>query len=527
MSLSPAAAKKKKSRFQPKPAVAPQPAPSTPAAGATWPESLVAYVEKSLSTCPPAKKPQTEAYLKRRIEGAIAAGRLFSINWASEPLAYIAAEYEAQQLAKPRQQQQQHEAKAKFEAAVRAAAAIKPSATAAAAAASVPTRKDEFGRDVPISLSESVSRKRRDPPESEEYVPLDGRQSKKARKAAARAAKAAAKAAKPKVKAKGGVAAMALAVDEFRKGQRAQRFGLNDDGVVSRRNRMAGVAGMDDGDDMDFDVSGVSIVGTSESLEKPYLRLTSAPDPSTVRPERVLRKALERLRQKWAQGAADYAYICEQFKSMRQDMTVQRIKNRFTVDVYETHARIALQVRDLSEYNQCQTQLKHLYRDDASVCENANEFTAYRILYALATANQASIMHMLKTELPPALRANPLIAFALNIRAAVAADNYHRFFALCADPPLQVSLLDMLIDRMRFRALEMIARAYRPMQLDISFLQSTLSLEDTAATVRYIRSCNGKVSADGKLFITSESEVQKPAPGSSVSTHVVHAVDVD
>uniref|UniRef100_A0AC34GKH6 SAC3/GANP/THP3 conserved domain-containing protein n=1 Tax=Panagrolaimus sp. ES5 TaxID=591445 RepID=A0AC34GKH6_9BILA len=125
------------------------------------------------------------------------------------------------------------------------------------------------------------------------------------------------------------------------------------------------------------------IVGTCYEQEKKFFRLTKKPDASEIRPPAVLRKHFNHL-QTIAKKPEKYKYVCDQLRAIRQDLTVQKIRDEFTVAVYEFHARLTLENKDLCEFNQCQTQLRHLY-DDLPGCKNESEFTAYRLLYYILT----------------------------------------------------------------------------------------------------------------------------------------------
>ena len=213
-----------------------------------------------------------------------------------------------------------------------------------------------------------------------------------------------------------------------------------------------------------------TVVGTSTKLEKPYLRLTSAPDPKTVRPLATLRRTLALLTEKWA-SERNYDYMCDQLKSVRQDLTVQRIANEFTVRVYEMHARLALDMGDLGEYNQCQSQLRVLYAYDLP--GSRLEFLAYRILYLLHTRQQRDV-HTLMAELSDEAQADVAVRHALDVRAAMRCGNYHRFFELYAHAPNRnACLMRHFVDRERVQALAILARAFRP-ACALPFLTSEL-----------------------------------------------------
>ena len=208
-------------------------------------------------------------------------------------------------------------------------------------------------------------------------------------------------------------------------------------------------------DDSPAPVSTGPLVGTCQKLEKNYFRLTAPPAPDTVRPLPVLEQALDLVRKKWKKEH-NYGYACDQLKSLRQDLTVQHIKNDFTVKVYEAHARIALEMADLGEYNQCQTQLRALYK--LNLGGNPEEFVAYRILYFIYTCNRTDMNDVL-ADLTPADKQRPGVQHALQVRSALASGNYHKFFRLYDEAPFMGPyLLDMFVQRERLSAMAAICK---------------------------------------------------------------------
>ncbi|KAF4632217.1 hypothetical protein G7Y89_g5914 [Cudoniella acicularis] len=247
------------------------------------------------------------------------------------------------------------------------------------------------------------------------------------------------------------------------------------------------------------------VVGTCQVLEKQYFRLTAPPIPSQVRPEHILRQTLDLLKKKWKKDG-NYAYICDQFKSMRQDLTVQRIKNEFTVTVYEIHARIALEKQDLGEYNQCQTQLRSLYMQKLG--GNPVEFKAYRILYFIYSTNRTALNDVL-ADLTTAEKEEKAIKHALDVRSALALGNYHRFFRLYLDTPnMGAYLMDMFVVRERLAALANMCKAYKP-DVKLRFVTEELGFESDGDAAQFIYDYNGQhlleEKEDGLRFLTGKA----------------------
>ncbi|KAJ0259535.1 SAC3 family protein A [Hirschfeldia incana] len=226
-------------------------------------------------------------------------------------------------------------------------------------------------------------------------------------------------------------------------------------------------------EDMDWDA--LTVKGTCQEIEKRYLRLTSAPDPSTVRPEDVLEKALLMVQE----SPKNYLYKCDQLKSIRQDLTVQRIHNHLTAKVYETHARFALEAGDLTEYNQCLSQLKILYAEGIEGC--TLEFAAYSLLYITLHSNNNRELLSSMSRLSKEAKKDEAVRHALSVRAAVTSGNYVLFFRLYKTAPnMNSCLMDLYVEKMRYKAVTFMSRSCRP-TIPVSYLARVLGFTGTSS----------------------------------------------
>lgn len=212
---------------------------------------------------------------------------------------------------------------------------------------------------------------------------------------------------------------------------------------------------------------------------------------------------------------------------------MQRIRNEFTVKVYEIHARIALEKGDLGEYNQCQAQLKLLYESDMEGA--VDEFMAYRILYLLHTKNRQGAIHdgrpldlysspsvrrspprvemsSLLTELTDEQKKAPAIRHALGVRRALALSNYCAFFRLYRETPnMGGYLMDFYVKRERLAALATICRAYRP-HVEVSYLARLLAMDSVDACASWLRELgateisSGQAQGDGSCLLQLDTK---------------------
>jgi len=228
--------------------------------------------------------------------------------------------------------------------------------------------------------------------------------------------------------------------------------------------------------------------GRSTRLEKSYVRLSgAAPDPNKVRPLAVLKKALEMVKTRYLEDE-NYEFTCDQLKSIRQDLTVQCIKGRFSAHVYETHVRIALECKDLPEYCQCSSVLQEMRKQGIVVSED--ELDCYRILYALHIDSKMELAVVLRD-----VGGGMGVTWALEVLEAIRHGNTLRFFLLYQKAPYHsVFLLDLLLSKQRTQGLGAILKAY--ITVPVSTIAQRLQFKSVKRCERFLAENGAVVVAD-------------------------------
>ena len=304
---------------------------------------------------------------------------------------------------------------------------------------------------------------------------------------------------------------------------RAQRFARE---AIQFASDVANAKGRGTPTMQEMKMRDAAAVGTNTALEKTYLRLTEAPSMATVRPPHVLERALELVKSKWVAHKDYEGYAKDQLKSIRQDLTVQHIRDGdLVLQTYQTHARIALECGDLAEYNQCQAVLKVLHaellertfgvdhpspskkgkksaskkssgkkrssseRDEDTDrfpegTDDIAEFAAYRLIYAAGAGSKgersAALLRELR-DIPPRLRTHPFLEHAVRVCRALASSNFHRFFALYDTVPrMGAYLMDIIAPSVRTDAVRAVLRAYAP-TVPVEFVASALGFSSSAS----------------------------------------------
>eukprot|EP00201_Polytomella_parva_P015056 CAMPEP_0175062534 /NCGR_PEP_ID=MMETSP0052_2-20121109/14221_1 /TAXON_ID=51329 ORGANISM="Polytomella parva, Strain SAG 63-3" /NCGR_SAMPLE_ID=MMETSP0052_2 /ASSEMBLY_ACC=CAM_ASM_000194 /LENGTH=424 /DNA_ID=CAMNT_0016328565 /DNA_START=20 /DNA_END=1294 /DNA_ORIENTATION=+ len=283
------------------------------------------------------------------------------------------------------------------------------------------------------------------------------------------------------------------------------------------------------------------LIGTSTVLEKPYFRLTSKPRACDVRPPAVLTEALRHVKRLWRDGHGDYIRVGDLLQAIRQDLTVQHVRDALAVSVYETHGRIAIEVGDWAELRRCHAVLKGLYREEKEretekgkgvkkeTKGHPEEFEAYGLLLAqkeqftqysiriqqaggtdaplaalLAPGGSSSLVSEMR-QLPIEVLGHPNVSHALAVCSSFRLGNWIRFVELYgAAPAMSAYLMDALLLAARAAAAAGLKRACRPAPVPIALAARMMGFEETKHCELYLDELGMK--CEGGFLVTTANK---------------------
>ncbi|KAN0026902.1 hypothetical protein ACTFIU_009578 [Dictyostelium citrinum] len=233
------------------------------------------------------------------------------------------------------------------------------------------------------------------------------------------------------------------------------------------------------------------IIGTCKDYEKSYLRLTGPADPAKIRSIEILETWFPKLIRKY-QNNKNFNYALDQLKSIRQDLMVQHIRNKFTLNVYEANAKICLENSDFIEFGQCLSQIKELYHSisDQSCLENKFEFISYDLLFNLIfiKENELELISLLPEIInDESFYSNENIKHTFEIIKSVLENNYCKFnklYLTCYN--MEKYLLEKILnDRFRVYSVNAMIKSYKP-SIHLNLLEKQLSFSNQDQLLKFL-----------------------------------------
>ncbi|KAG9393310.1 SAC3/GANP/Nin1/mts3/eIF-3 p25 [Carpediemonas membranifera] len=223
--------------------------------------------------------------------------------------------------------------------------------------------------------------------------------------------------------------------------------------------------------------------GTSQALEKSYLRLTGFPDWSTIRPPKVLPKALKHVTEQYEEGAKSYHWVSDQLRAIRQDATVQDkiCPIELTAQIYEAHVSCAASTSppDLAELSRCIAQLTSIY-ESGFTSPRAGEM----LLIAVLLKVHSGVLDEAGAIIRGASRDNlsresqTYLAHAMKLHRLALVGRTHQMIEMLRSPDLPgAGLVSAMISSLSTLVARQHAQAFKP-AVDVGFLAQCVCADE-------------------------------------------------
>lgn len=200
--------------------------------------------------------------------------------------------------------------------------------------------------------------------------------------------------------------------------------------------------------------------------------------------------------------------------------------------MYETHAKIAIERYDISEFNQCATQLLMLYERGLGTKSVWLEFAGYCVLYQVLVDNvpalSSAVVRFRRNGIYTVGSKSP-ISHALEVASSVSMNDYVKFYSLYRTASrLARCFMDLMLPNLRLNTLKSLVKSHRP-DLLLSHAARCLafSLDEAMLWTRHECGCVFVDPVTGHTYGDPEIKSLKNLPRLNLEKKVLERLCID